>query len=92
MTNSGYNVYRIQRFNFFWRIFKCYKSVPFLIFRIFRVDKKSFEAKGSPFGFFGANLIQRKPDITNSKFTEVLLKTLFCNFAISVTVLKGFVN
>ena len=28
------------------------KRVPFLIFRLFSVDTKSFEAKGPPFGFF----------------------------------------
>ena len=36
-----------------------------LIFRIFRVDTKSFEAKGPPLEFFGANRIYRNPETAN---------------------------
>ena len=46
---TGYNVYRIYRF---LKTFSMIQNCPLLIFRIFRVDTKSFEAKGSPFGFF----------------------------------------
>ena len=43
ITNTGYKVS--------WRIFQCYKK-PLSIFRIFRVDTKLFEPKGTLVGFF----------------------------------------